>query len=86
VTSTRWTSADLPSQQGRTFIVTGGNSGSGLPTTRALAEANARVVLAVRDLAKGEAAAESVPGDCEVRRLDLADLASVRAFANGWQG
>ena len=86
MTSTRWTSADLPSQQGRTFIVTGGNSGIGLPTARALAEAGARVVLAVRDLAKGEAAAESIPGDCEVRRLDLADLASVRAFANGWQG
>ncbi len=48
--------------------------------------AGARVVLAVRDIAKGEAAAESIPGDCEVRKLDLADLASVRAFATGWQG
>jgi NAD(P)-dependent dehydrogenase (short-subunit alcohol dehydrogenase family) len=86
VTSTRWTSADLPRQRGRTVIVTGGNSGIGLPTARALAEAGARVVLAVRDLAKGEAAAESIPGDCEVRKLDLADLGSVRAFAKGWQG
>ena len=86
VTSTRWTSADLPPQRGRTVIVTGGNSGIGLPTARALAVAGARVVLAVRDLAKGEAAAESIPGDCEVRKLDLADLASVRAFATGWQG
>jgi NAD(P)-dependent dehydrogenase (short-subunit alcohol dehydrogenase family) len=81
-----WTAADLASQLGRTFIVTGGNSGIGLPTARALAEAGARVVLAVRDLARGEAAAESIPGDCEVRQLDLADLASVRAFASGWQG
>jgi NAD(P)-dependent dehydrogenase (short-subunit alcohol dehydrogenase family) len=86
VTSTRWTSDDLPSQAGRIVIVTGANSGIGLPTARALAEAGARVVLAVRDPAKGEAAAKSIPGDCEVRRLDLANLASVRAFATGWQG
>jgi NAD(P)-dependent dehydrogenase (short-subunit alcohol dehydrogenase family) len=86
VTSTGWTSAGLPSQHGRTVIVTGANSGIGLPTARELAEAGARVVLAVRDLAKGAAAAESISGDCEVRRLDLADLASVRAFAESWQG
>jgi NAD(P)-dependent dehydrogenase (short-subunit alcohol dehydrogenase family) len=57
-----------------------------LQTARSLAGAGARVVLAVRDLAKGEAAAESIGGDHEVRRLDLADLASVREFAHGWQG
>jgi NAD(P)-dependent dehydrogenase (short-subunit alcohol dehydrogenase family) len=83
---TRWTSADLPSQQGRIVIVTGANSGIGLPTARALAEAGAHVVLAVRDLAKGDAAAQSITGDCEVRKLDLADLTSIRAFASGWQG
>jgi NAD(P)-dependent dehydrogenase (short-subunit alcohol dehydrogenase family) len=86
VTSTEWTSADLSSQQGRTVVVTGANSGIGLPTARELAEAGARVVLAVRDLAKGATAAESISGDCEVRQLDLADLASVRAFAESWQG
>jgi NAD(P)-dependent dehydrogenase (short-subunit alcohol dehydrogenase family) len=85
VTHSRWTAADLPSQSGRVFIVTGANSGIGLQTARALTEAGARVVLAVRDLAKGEAAAESIGGDHEVRRLDLADLASVREFAHGWQ-
>ena len=84
VTSTRWTSADLPSQAGRIIIVTGANSGIGLPTGRALAEAGAHLVLAVRDVAKGEAAADSIPGDCEVRQLDLADLSSVRAFADKW--
>jgi NAD(P)-dependent dehydrogenase (short-subunit alcohol dehydrogenase family) len=88
--SSRWTAANLPSQAGRTFIVTGANSGIGLPTTRALAEAGGHVVLAVRDVAKGEAAAESISGRsisgaCEVRQLDLADLTSVRAFANAWQ-
>jgi NAD(P)-dependent dehydrogenase (short-subunit alcohol dehydrogenase family) len=86
MTSTGWTSADLPSQQGRTVIVTGANSGIGLPIARALAEAGARVVLAVRDLARGQAAADSISGDREVRQLDLADLASVRAFADSWQG
>ena len=86
MTTPRWTAADLPSQQGRVFIVTGANSGIGLPTTRALAEAGAHVVLAVRDVAKGETAAESLSGDYELRRLDLADLSSVRAFADSWQG
>jgi NAD(P)-dependent dehydrogenase (short-subunit alcohol dehydrogenase family) len=86
VTRSRWTAADLPSQSGRVFLVTGANSGIGLQTVRALAAAGARVVLAVRDLAKGEAAAESIGGDHEVRRLDLADLTSVREFAHDWQG
>jgi NAD(P)-dependent dehydrogenase (short-subunit alcohol dehydrogenase family) len=86
VTRSGWTAGDLTSQAGRTFIVTGANSGVGLQTARALAGAGARVVLAVRDLAKGEAAAESIGGDHEVRRLDLADLASVREFAHGWEG
>jgi NAD(P)-dependent dehydrogenase (short-subunit alcohol dehydrogenase family) len=86
MTSTGWTAADLPSQRGRIVIVTGANSGIGLPTARALAEAGGHVVLAVRDMAKGETVAASIAGDTEVRRLDLADLASVRAFADGWRG
>ena len=81
-----WTAADLPAMEGRTVIVTGANSGIGLAAAKAFAGAGARVVLAVRDLAKGEKAAESVPGDREVRRLDLADLSSVRAFAGAWEG
>jgi NAD(P)-dependent dehydrogenase (short-subunit alcohol dehydrogenase family) len=83
---TSWTTADIPAQTGRTVVVTGGNSGLGLATARALAAAGARVVLAVRDTARGEQAAAGLPGEVEVRRLDLADLASVRAFARDWTG
>jgi NAD(P)-dependent dehydrogenase (short-subunit alcohol dehydrogenase family) len=82
----RWSAADIPSQTGRTVVVTGANSGLGLATTRALARAGARVVMAVRDVARGEQAATTVDGDVEVRRLDLADLASVRDFAGAWTG
>jgi NAD(P)-dependent dehydrogenase (short-subunit alcohol dehydrogenase family) len=82
----RWTAADLPRQDGRTFVITGANSGIGLAAARELGRAGARVVLAVRDEAKGGAAAATIPGETEVRRLDLADLASVRAFAAAWEG
>jgi len=82
----RWTAADLPRLDGRTVLVTGANSGIGLMAARELGRAGARVVLAVRDPARGERAAATVPGEREVRRLDLADLASVRAFAAGWDG
>jgi len=83
---TPWSTADIPPQTGRTAVVTGANSGLGLETARALAAAGARVVLAVRDPARGERAAAGLTGDVEVRRLDLADLSSVRAFADGWTG
>jgi NAD(P)-dependent dehydrogenase (short-subunit alcohol dehydrogenase family) len=86
MTSTKWTAADLPAFTGRTVNVTGANSGLGLVTSRELARAGARVVMAVRDTAKGEKSAASVPGIREVRRLDLADLASVRQFAQEWEG
>jgi NAD(P)-dependent dehydrogenase (short-subunit alcohol dehydrogenase family) len=78
-----WTAADLPSFAGRTVIVTGANSGLGEVTARELARVGAKVVLAVRNSAKGDAAASGMTGDVEVRQLDLQDLASVRAFADG---
>lgn len=77
---TTFTAARIPDLTGRTIVVTGGNSGIGRAAARALAASGARVVLAVRDPAKGRAAATTMPGDVIVRRLDLADLASVRAF------
>src|SRR3954447_13559167 len=84
--SSGWTADDLPNLDGRTFVVTGANSGIGLAAARALAKAGARVVLAVRDPEKGERAAATVGGNAEVRPLDLADLSSVRAFADAWDG
>ncbi len=82
----KWTAADLPSQAGRTIVVTGANSGIGLVTARELARSGARVVLAVRNVAKGEVAAAQIGHSAEVRPLDLASLASVRAFADAWEG
>ena len=85
----RWTADDMPNLTGRRAIVTGANSGLGYCTAQALAAHGAAVTMAVRDEAKGRAAAAAITsagasGPIEVRRLDLADLASVRAFAGAW--
>ncbi|MGB8875758.1 MAG: oxidoreductase, partial [Solirubrobacteraceae bacterium] len=87
----KWTAADIPDQSGRVAIVTGANSGLGLATARELARAGARVVIASRSAAKGDQAAASIRGSVpdaalEVASLDLADLSSVRAFAEGYVG
>jgi NAD(P)-dependent dehydrogenase (short-subunit alcohol dehydrogenase family) len=79
-----WTPQDLPDQSGRTIVITGATSGIGRAAATELARAGARVVLAVRNTDRGEQVAAALPGVAEVRALDLADLASVRAFAAGW--
>ena len=85
-----WTPADIGDQSGRTFVVTGSNSGIGLEAARELVRAGAHVVLAVRDTEKGARAAAEISvgekGTTEVRTLDLADLSSVRAFVAGLDG
>jgi NAD(P)-dependent dehydrogenase (short-subunit alcohol dehydrogenase family) len=78
----------VPDQTGKLIVVTGANSGTGQEAARRLAGAGARVVLAVRTVAKGERAKAGIlarqPGaKLEVRRIDLADLASVQEFADG---
>ncbi|WP_181804899.1 oxidoreductase, partial [Streptomyces shenzhenensis] len=80
----KWNVSDLPGLTGRTAVVTGANSGLGFTAADALARAGAHVVFAVRDPERGRAAAARVNGSTEVRRLDLADLSSVREFAAGW--
>jgi NAD(P)-dependent dehydrogenase (short-subunit alcohol dehydrogenase family) len=84
---TNWTAADLPSFAGRTVIITGANSGLGAITARELARQGASIVMAVRDIRKGEKAALQIrdtrTGLVEVRELDLQDLSSVRRFASG---
>ena len=80
---TDWTAADLPPFTGRTVIITGANSGLGAVTARELARQGAKIIMAVRNTAKGEAAAQQIAGDIEVRQLDLQDLSSVRRFADG---
>ena len=76
----------LPDLTGRTAVVTGASSGIGVASTRALAGAGAHVVLAVRDVPKGQDVARLIKGSTEVRQLDLGNLDSVRAFAAAWTG
>ncbi|MFF7649215.1 oxidoreductase [Streptomyces sp. NPDC007983] len=86
-----WTASDIPDQTGRTAVVTGANSGLGYVTARELARRGAHVVLACRDTGRGKDAEERIraqaPGAVvRVAPLDLADLASVRAFAAEYEG
>ena len=80
-----WTPASIPDLSGRTAVVTGANSGLGFEASRLLAANDARVVMAVRDVDRGEAAAAKLREEgydgLQVHRLDLADLDAVRAFA-----
>ncbi|WP_031010169.1 SDR family NAD(P)-dependent oxidoreductase [Streptomyces sp. NRRL F-5727] len=71
--------------RGRRMIVTGGSSGLGVETVRALAGAGAEVTIATRNPAAADALLKELPGTRAVA-LDLADLASVRAFCEGWSG
>ncbi|GAB3526751.1 oxidoreductase [Arthrobacter monumenti] len=83
---TAWTASRMPNLAGKTIIITGGNSGIGFEAARAFAAHDAHVVLAVRDELRGREASAAISGSTEVRHLDLADLASIRAFAAGWRG
>ncbi|HEY6745560.1 MAG TPA: oxidoreductase [Mycobacteriales bacterium] len=85
-----WSADDIPDLTGRTAIVTGANSGIGFRAAVELARHGATVTLAARDPGRGADALRrlraEVPGaDAELASLDLADLASVRAFAAAWE-
>ncbi|MGV0810475.1 SDR family NAD(P)-dependent oxidoreductase [Mycolicibacterium boenickei] len=82
----RWTPGRLGDLTGKRIIVTGATNGVGLGTARALARAGAHVILAVRNTALGEQRAAEIGGSTEVIELDLADLSSVRGFAERLDG
>src|SRR6202011_1871931 len=81
-----WAADDIPDQRGRVAVITGANTGVGLATATQLARHGAHVVLAVRNLDKGNAAAASIrsktpSADVSIQQLDLASLDSVYAAA-----
>ena len=81
-----WTAADIPDQTGRVAVITGANTGLGYETAAALAGHGAQVVLAVRNLDKGKAAADLIArrhpaAQVTVQELDLTSLESVREAA-----
>ena len=81
-----WNTEHVPDQTGRAAVVTGANSGLGYHTAKALAGKGARVIMACRNLEKGELARQQIlalnpPAEPELWPLDLASLESVRAFA-----
>ncbi|MEV8507600.1 SDR family NAD(P)-dependent oxidoreductase [Actinoplanes sp. NPDC051475] len=82
----KWTASRLPTMAAKTVVITGAGSGLGLITARELGRVGARVVLAVRNVDKTRRSIADVPGDLHVRELDVADLDSVRNFAESWSG
>jgi NAD(P)-dependent dehydrogenase (short-subunit alcohol dehydrogenase family) len=89
--SSKWTADDIPDQGGRVAIVTGANSGLGRVTALELARHGAAVVVACRDVEKGEVVAAEIRGlgegaQARVQQLDLGSLDSVRSFAGAFSG
>jgi len=82
----KWTAADVPPMAGRTVVITGAGRGIGLIAARELARVGARVIVAARNEDKARRAIKELPGLLEVRRLDVSDMTSVRAFAADWDG
>jgi NAD(P)-dependent dehydrogenase (short-subunit alcohol dehydrogenase family) len=87
IMTSNWTAENIPDLTGKIAIVTGANSGIGYEMARALAGKEATVILACRDKDKGEAAVRQIVQEypeakAKLMQLDLADLASVRRFAD----
>ena len=87
--TSKWTAENIPDLTGKIAIVTGANSGIGYETARALAHKDATVILACRNVDKGEAAVQQIiqshsEAKAKFMRLDLSDLASVHSFADAF--
>jgi NAD(P)-dependent dehydrogenase (short-subunit alcohol dehydrogenase family) len=85
-----WSATDIPDSTGRTFVITGGNSGLGYETALALVRKGARVILACRNLGKAEVAVDSLraernDAEVEAMELDLASLESVQRFTDAFR-
>lgn len=90
MTDSGWTAERMPDMTGETVIVTGANSGLGYEVTRAFARTGASVVMACRrtnhaKTMKGKILTEAPDATLDVREIDLADLSSIRAFADGFE-
>lgn len=86
----QWDEAMIPDQSGKTIVITGSSSGLGLHTAMALAGKGAEVIVAVRNVLKGEAAAEQIRrrhanAKVKVMKLDLGDLSGIRSFAAAYR-
>ena len=87
--SDRWTTDNIPDLTGKVAVVTGANSGIGYETAKAMAAKGATVVMACRNLAKANIAANEIrlavkDAALDIIQLDLADLASIRGFAEAF--
>ena len=88
--SKNWTTANIPSLKGKTFLITGANSGLGFGTTKELAKKGAKVIMTSRNLVKGNAAltkikSEISDADLELMQLDLADINNVKEFSTNFK-
>jgi len=86
----QWDETSIPDQSGKTIVITGSSSGLGLSTAMALAGKGAEVIMAVRNVQKGNAAAEQIGrlhanANVKVMKLDLGDLCGIRAFAAAYR-
>ncbi|WP_053366629.1 oxidoreductase [Bacillus sp. FJAT-27245] len=86
-----WITEDISDVAGKRVVITGGNSGIGFEAARALAAKGAEVIFAVRNIARGEAAAAKIMSECpdasvNLMQLDLSDQASIRKFAGEFSG
>lgn len=81
----KWAAANIRDLTGKVVVVTGANSGIGWEATKVFTEKGAHVVMASRSVAKANEAQRNLSGSSEVARLDLASLASVRDFAEGFK-
>ncbi len=84
----KWDSNNIPSQKGKVVIITGATSGLGKEATKVLADKNATVIMAVRNVKKGESVISEIKNefpsaDISVRELDLTSLESIETFAEG---